>query len=263
MPFQIHEKKFSRKQITLLFAFIWLVAIIMSFEDVTMHDAYQIISACYVRSPVDYLMRMIEQLSLIIACAGFCYYFSYFRARCFEVFTATSSPSPSRESNILLDFNERPNSRNSNEIHVEHNMLSVLPKVKVTKVRSLDKGCEAFFLRRLMKYTYILMLLFLVTMLSMFIMFNWFGQTLKSFFVDFYDLDILVYDLIQHLIMLAYAIHKPILYLQIYGKEFKHLRFLRCVLGKTLSKTIWKTGNDSNMCNERSQEFQMESTTIQ
>ena len=228
-----------------------------------MHESYEIISGCHVRSPVDYLMRMIEQLTLIIVCAGFCYYFSYFPARSFEVFTAaTSSPSPSRESNILLNFNERPSSRNSNEIHVEHNTLSVLPKVKITKVRSLEKGCEDFLLQRLMKYTFILMILFIVTMLPMFILFNWFGKTMKSVFEEFYDLDILVYDLIQHLILLAYAIHKPIIYLQQFRKEFKCFRLIRSRIGKALSQKLLKSENHSTICQEERQEFQMEPTRI-
>ena len=199
-----------------------------------MHESFGLVLGCYVLRPTDYLLRLISEIIIIVGCAGVSTYFLRFTKNANQAIISSNLPSPSGTSDVILLAREGTSSRNSNESQNESNKL-VMPKIKVTTSFTSYEQVTKFFIK-IMKITYFLIILFMTITLPLFILFNWYPKELKTWLKEYFDLEIIFYEIIHHSILLCYAIHKPTMYLLFYRKQLKIFQFLNLCITILIDK---------------------------
>ena len=204
----------SKGQNAAVLIILWLIAISLNCPDMAMHTTFGAINGCFVPKPCEYLMKMLSECILILICAGASFYFLKGAKMSVQSSASSSIPSPSGDGDTLLLVREHASPRRSTEIQMVPNKVTSTstPRVKITKVGSIDPENSAFF-KKSMKLTFSIIILYMFTTILMFILFNWFANQMKFWFKDFYNLDLFLYELFQQILLLIYSIHKPIIFL--------------------------------------------------
>ena len=160
-------------------------------------------------------------------------------------------PSPQKggsscQSGLVLVMEER-GQPGEMEIPIENDKEFPNSEDKITKmdaekkIAQMEAEAEAEesskFFMKIMRFTFCLILIYMIRMICIFITLTWFANEMKSLLKDFFNFDTILYDLFQQIILIIYSVHKPIMYLNFKRKELKKIQVCR---GK-IAALCWTT----------------------